>query len=481
MKSYSLRRRLLAVVLALEFALALGISFATLFFTRHEQIRAFDLRLQGRADSLLGAVQDAGDAADNLKLDPRALDLGHHDLWMVQGQGGRVIAKSKNWTRASVASIRGKKPHTFRIEGKYYRGMAMHGVRTVDADDKSAGIPRPVTIFYAASLHHVHEALVDASQFLLLANGVLLLVTGSLLIFFLGGGLAPLNHLNRAVSQLHPEQPLFHTPPDVAEVDELRALAGTLESATRRLDESFKQQQIFLHNAAHELKTAVTIVKSSLQLLASRPRTPEEYKAGLDASLADSDRMGELVQSMLLLARLEQNAAPAEAACNLSEVAEEVATELATTAEARGVVVKLETSAAAWAPLEYDAAATLISNLLMNALQHSPAGTQVRVTTRVDGGKVELAVEDQGDGIRPEDQPHVFERFYRGDSSRARTTGGTGLGLAICKAIAESCGGKITLTSTPGEGTRMEVKLPQLQKDSGKAQARKAPAAAASR
>jgi signal transduction histidine kinase len=477
MKRYSLRRRLLAVVLALEFALALGISFATLFFTLHEQVRSFDLRLQGRADSLLGAVQDSEDAADNLKLDPRAIDLGHHDLWMVQGGGGRVIAKSSNWDAADMTEFHGRRPHTFRIHGAYYRGMVTHGIRVVDAEDKNGGIQRPVTIFYAASLHHVHEALVDASQFLLLANGVLLLVTGSLLIFFLRRGLAPLDHLNRAASELHPEQPVFRTPPDAADVEELRTLAATLESATKRLDESYQQQQMFLHNAAHELKTAVTIVKSSLQLLASRPRTPAEYKEGLEACLADSDRMGELVQSMLLLARLEQNAAPAEAACDLGEMVEEVAAQLATTAEARGIDVKLETDHEAWAPLDCDAASTLISNLMMNALQHSPAGTQLQVTTRVDGGEVELVVQDQGEGIRPEDQPHVFERFYRGDSSRARTTGGTGLGLAICKAIAESCGGKITLTSTPGEGTRMEVKLPRLQTRDKKAQARKTPAA----
>lgn len=476
MRSYSLRRRLIVVVLALEFALALGISFATLFFTWHEQIRSFDLRLQGRADSLLGAVQDSEDSADNLKLDPRALDLGHHDLWMVQGEHGRVIAKSENWTPASEAAIRGTRPHTFQLDGKYYRGIVMHGIRTVDADDTSAGIQRPVTILYAGSLHHAHEALTDASQFLLLANGILLLVTGSLLIFFLRRGLTPLNHLSRAAAEVNPAQPLFRTPPDAADVDELRTLAATLESATQRLDNSFRQQQTFLHNAAHELKTAVTIVKSSLQLLALRPRTQNEYREGLAACLADSDRMADLVQRMLLLARLEQNASPAEAACNLHEVVDEVATQLATTAEAHGIEMKLDTPGSAWIPLEFDAATTLVSNLLLNALQHSPPGSTVSATVRTGTRGVMLVVEDQGEGIRPEDQPHIFERFYRGDSSRARTTGGTGLGLAICKAIAESCGGSISVASKPGEGTRMTVRLSASQQTGIKTQAHKAPA-----
>lgn len=476
MRRYSLRRRLFVVVLALEFALLLCTSFATLFFTWHEQIRSFDLRLQGRADSLLGAVQDSEDAADNLKLDPRALDLGHQDLWIVQGEHGRVIAESKNWTLAAGAAIRGRHPHTFRLDGKYYRGMEMHGIRVVDADDQSDGISRPVTILYAASLHRAYEALTDASQFLLLANGILLLVTGSLLLFFLWRGLAPLNHLSRAAAELNPAQPLFRTPPDVAEVKELRALAATMESATLRLDESFRQQQAFLHNAAHELKTAVTIVKSSLQLLASRPRTPDEYKEGLAACLADSDRMADLVQRMLLLARLEQNAAPAEAACDLCEVVQEAVTQLATTAEARGVEVKPDTGETARIPLEYDAATTLVSNLLLNALQHSPPGRQVTVTVRASANEAIFVVQDQGEGIKPEDQPHIFERFYRGDSSRARTTGGTGLGLAICKAIAESCGGNIAVESTLGSGTRMTVTLPALQKSTGKTPARKLPA-----
>ncbi len=473
MRKYSLRRRLLAVVLALEFALALGISFATLFFTRHEQMRAFDLMLHGRADSLLGAVQDSEDAADNLKLDPRALDLGHSDVWIVKGVGGRVIAKSANWTPAAAASIAGRHPNSFRLDGKHYRGLVMHGVRTVDANDKSGGIQRPVTIQYAASLHRVHDALADASQFLLLANGVLLLVTGSLLVFFLRRGLKPLEHLSRAAAEVSPAQPLFRTPADAAEVDELRTLGSALESATGRLDESFRQQQTFLHNAAHELKTAVTIVKSSLQLLASRPRTPEEYQKGLAASLADSDRMADLVQRMLLLARLEQNAAPAEAECDLREIAEAAATQLATTAEARQVAVELETPHEAWVPLECDAASTLASNLLLNALQHSPPGRKVRVAVRADTREVLLEVEDQGEGILPEDQPHVFERFYRGDTSRARTTGGTGLGLAICKAIAESCGGTITVASRPREGTRMTVKLPLLPRENRKPPVRK--------
>ena len=99
----------------------------------------------------------------------------------------------------------------------------------------------------------------------------------------------------------------------------------------------------------------------------------------------------------------------------------------------------------------------LCSNLLLNALQHSPAGSAIRAVVQPGG---ELAVEDDGDGIAPEDLPHVFDRFYRGDPSRSRNTGGTGLGLSICKAIVSRSQGTIEIKSELGIGTRVMVHFP---------------------
>ncbi|ACO34674.1 MULTISPECIES: HAMP domain-containing sensor histidine kinase [Acidobacterium] len=462
-KSYSLRRRLIVTVLLLEVALALGISGATLIYTRHDQFRAFDLMLRGRADSLLGAVQDAEDASDTVKVDLHALDLRRGDLWQVVEQNGRVLAQSARWTPDCREAILHGQYRNFRLHNGHYRGIVLHGVRQIDADDGGPGIARPVTIYYAASVHHVYEEVQRAGQFLLLANGILLLITGTILVFLLRRGLAPLDHLNRAAAQVQPSQPLFRTPEDVALVEELGALAATLESATLRLDEGFRQQQIFLHNAAHELKTAVTIVKSSLQLLASRPRSSEDYHAGLNLCLADCGRMEELVQSMLLLARLEQPALRAQTVCNITEAALAAAAQFERMAQSGQIELHAETDDPAWVPVDAEAAATLLSNLVVNALQHTPPARNVWIRVQTQPGNVRLQIEDQGEGIPPEDLPHVFERFYRGDRSRSRATGGTGLGLAICKAIVESCGGSIAIRSQPGKGTCVDVLLPASQ------------------
>jgi signal transduction histidine kinase len=108
----------------------------------------------------------------------------------------------------------------------------------------------------------------------------------------------------------------------------------------------------------------------------------------------------------------------------------------------------------------------LCGNLLLNALQHSPAGSAIRAVVQQDGTHAELAIEDDGEGIAAEDLPHVFERFYRGDPSRSRSTGGTGLGLAICKAIAFRWQGTIDISSNLGIGTKVMVRFPASQTSS---------------
>lgn len=102
----------------------------------------------------------------------------------------------------------------------------------------------------------------------------------------------------------------------------------------------------------------------------------------------------------------------------------------------------------------------LCGNLLLNALQHSPAGSAIRAIARHDATQAELAIEDDGEGIAASDLPYVFDRFFRGDPSRSRNTGGTGLGLAICKAIASRWQATIYIESDPGVGTKVVVRFP---------------------
>jgi signal transduction histidine kinase len=167
---------------------------------------------------------------------------------------------------------------------------------------------------------------------------------------------------------------------------------------------------------------------------------------------------------MLTMARVESGVAPAHpASCDLNECICRAVTELETFAAIRQVdvaVCDIPPGISA-VPLSEEDCNLVVTNLLMNALQHSPSQSRVDVCVQAESGMIKFTVQDHGEGIDPAVLPHVFERFYRGDPSRSRETGGSGLGLAICKAIVEKAGGTITLSSHSGNGTTATVRLPK--------------------
>lgn len=465
MKPYSLTRRLVVTVLLVELLLAAGATGLALLYERQQNLHSFDLMLRGRADSLLGAVQDAEDAGDNVMLDPKALDLPQGDVYEVREVSGRLVGRSPNWSHEFELAI-GQRGHArnFRLDKKWYRGFALHGVRQIDQTDSSSGIARPVVIFYAASLKPFWTAMSHAAKFLVISNFLILLFTAGTLLILLRRGMAPLKELAGAAGAISSNSLRFRAPPDTFAVQELAVLAHALESAMRRLDRAFVQQQVFVHDAAHELKTSVTIIKSSLQLLTSRKRTAAEYERGLEMCLSDCARLEDLVQKLLILARVEQprEEQAATVKTDVNECIREVAEAMESLAAVRGVKLVVERNQGAIARIASDDCATLATNLLANALQHTETGGTVMVQVLSHGGMTAFRVEDNGEGIPAEDLPHIFDRFYRGDPSRSRSTGGAGLGLAICKALAEAAGGQIKITSEVGRGTVAEVTLPRV-------------------
>jgi signal transduction histidine kinase len=228
------------------------------------------------------------------------------------------------------------------------------------------------------------------------------------------------------------------------------------------LKRSFQQQHQFVNDAAHELKTAVAVAKSSVQLLTMRHRTAMEYEAGLERCQADCERMEEIVAKMLTLARVEsqEELKATPQATRLLDCVRAAGEQLATVAQGKAMRISISGDDAAVVNLAAEQLQLLCSNLILNALQHSADGSEVRAMVQIRRHGVELRVEDDGSGIEPDVLPHVFDRFYRSDPSRSRKTGGTGLGLAICKAIAIRASGNIEISSELGRGTVVTVHLP---------------------
>ena len=464
-RSRSIAFRLISAVLLVELVSSVLVVFLSWGYERHVHFHAFDVMLHGRADSVLGAVQDAEDPADNVMLDQRDLHLPAEDIYEVYDAHDRLLGRSPNWQGSGGPSTPEHDGFMqLSVNQRQYRVLRQHGSRIVDPGEPGGGTLRHVTILYGAPVEHVWHAIRGAVEFYAAGSLLLLVVTGPLIAWLLHRGLLPLRQLAALASNVSVDAWQFDPPASARTTRELAPLTHAIESVLQRLEQAFVQQRTFVSDAAHELKTAVAVVKSSLQLLGLRQRTAAEYQAGLERCLADTARLEELVVKMLTLARLEGSppAAGTTPTCDMALCLSQTAAQLETVATLRGVRVAFSAPPQDARPvlLAAEDCSLLVSNLLLNALQHSPAGSTVELRLSVSGDMAELAVEDHGEGIDPAALPHVFDRFYRGDPSRSRSTGGAGLGLAICKAVVQKAGGAITLASQPGQGATVTLRLP---------------------
>jgi signal transduction histidine kinase len=467
MKPYSITRRLITLVLLVEMLAALAISGAALVYERHVRFRSFDIMLRGRADSLLGAVQDAGDKDDNVMLDETQINVPPADIYQVQDAQGRWLGHSPGWTDPGPALLALNNGGIRRISlhRTRYRVLRLEGVRIVDPGDKGGGIARTVRIFYGVPIEGVWNDIWRAVGFYAVTSVALMSISGLLIFWLLNRGLAPLRELAAEAAAVSVDSWNFAPPQRARMIRELAPLTGAMETLVHGLEHSFLQQQRFVGDAAHELKTAVAVLKSSLQLLTLKQRTALEYERGLERCQWDCDRMEDAVAKMLMLARVETQPALGSPRCatDLTEILRQVAQQFESMAELKRLQIVTAPDHPMMVDVDAEQLQLLCANLMLNALQHSPAGSTIRATARPDEAGTELAVEDDGDGIAVEDLPHIFDRFYRGDPSRSRSTGGTGLGLAICKAIVTRWQASIAVESTLGVGTRVVVRFRGVQ------------------
>ncbi len=464
-RSISITRRLIVTVLVLELLSAVVLIGAITVHEWHVQLKALDGSLEAAAESLMGAVQDAEDEGDNVMLDMRGVQVAKNGAFRVEDERGRLLGSMGEPPRFELPSPTASAFRNANVNGRDYRFFVLHGLRIVDPGKSTGGVRHSITIVYGTPVDHVWHEVLEAIRFFAIATAILLGVTAVVMAWLVRKGLSPVYELAHEAECVSSSDWHFNTPASAKKIIELRPLATALEAALARLQRSFEQQRRFTSDAAHELKTDVAIVKSSLQLLSMRKRTVEEYSRGLALSLDDFTRLELTVQKMLTLARLEQpaqSASPREILqpCSLRDVVEDAVSQNKPVAELKAIEVSFELAADAKVLLDRRDALLLCSNILLNALQHSPNGATVRIAMTMGGEAARLTVQDQGEGISDEDRAYVFEPFYRGDPSRSRKSGGTGLGLSICRAICERVGGSIEIANNTAGGALVTVTLP---------------------
>ncbi len=461
-KQRSILRQSIVAVLLTETAAALLLIGVMAGYEQHVRYHAFDMMLRGRANAMLGAVEDAEDPGDNVALNLRGLEMPSGDLFQVTADSNRVLGRSSGWPAQGLGAQPGLNASAVTIGGKGYRFIVQRGVRVVDSEH-GGGTAHPVAIVYGAPTGQLRHEVFEAVRFYTAAFALVLLATTLLLTRMLRRALSPLHDLTVAAGKVSAEAWHFAAPGSAQQTRELAPLAEAMEAFVKRLQQSFEQQRRFTSDAAHELKTDVAIIKSSLQLLTMRPRSPHEYRQGLAVSLEDCDRLEAAVLEMLTLARVEHASFVFTGSTDLTAHAAAAVRTLNAMADLRGVRLQLEprNGDAAYVPLTPGDCRILCTNLMRNAVQHSRAGSAIAAAVGVEAGYVVMAIQDEGEGIAPESLPHIFKPFYRGDDARDRERGGTGLGLAICKALCEKAGGTIAISSQPGCGTLVTVRLPK--------------------
>jgi Signal transduction histidine kinase len=464
-RSFSITKRLVATVLLLELLSACALIVAITLHEHQIQLKAFDAGLTGSAESLMGAVQDADDKDDNVLLDLRGVHLNNRSIYRVVDDDGRILGSSGDFDQLPKSILDSPGFHDAKVNRRQYRFLVLHGVRIIDPGESAGGIRHDISILYGMPVGRVWHEVLEAVRFFAIATAILLGITAVIMALLVRRSLSPIHDLAEEADRIADRYWQFDAPESAKQAVELRPLAGALEAALTRVQLSFEQQKQFTRNAAHELKTDVAIVKSSLQLLSMRKRTVEEYGAGLALSLEDFSRLESTVQKLLSLARLEQSVdsdsvGEVQRHCSLQHAVDEAILQSKPLAELKTIELVTDKADDATVRLDERDAFLLCSNILINALQHSRDRGKVCISLARGDAKIALTVRDRGEGISEEDRPYLFNPFYRGDPSRSRKSGGTGLGLAICKAICDRVGGTIDISNHPAGGAVVIVVLP---------------------
>jgi signal transduction histidine kinase len=316
---------------------------------------------------------------------------------------------------------------------------------------------RPAGVFVVANFRDEEEDELDNAIFALGGVGFAILLIGSMLAWRLAGGvLGPVKAVTSTARSIS-ETSLQRRIPERG-TDEIAQLAATFNDMLDRLEHAFTTQRRFLDDAGHELRTPITIVRGHLEF---PDDDPDERERTVKIMLDELDRMGRIVDDLLLLAQADE---PDFLVLDLVDVGALI-TELEAKASALGRREwRVEAIGRGIIVADRQRLTQAIVQLAQNAVQHTAEGSEIVLGSAVDPtGEARFWVRDSGSGIALEDQDRIFERFVRGTGGRRAS--GAGLGLAIVRAIAVAHAGRVELESSPEKGTTVTIVVPTEQRE----------------
>jgi two-component system OmpR family sensor kinase len=320
-------------------------------------------------------------------------------------------------------------------------------------------------VIVSGSMRHMDETIARLIQGLLLGGIAALAASVLVSSWLIRRGLAPTSRMIETATAIASGD-LTRRVPDADPSTELGQLGAALNEMLGQIERGIQARvaneerlRRFVADAAHELRTPLTSLRGYAELYQQGACPDREaVDAVVHRIAAEGARMARLVDDLLLLARLDHQQGVELEPVDLTALVRDALADFRVVHPDRPLTERLDGPAVVLG--DRGRLHQIIGNLLANARTHTPPGTPVRVSVVADDGYVRLTVADDGPGIALEDQPRVFERFWRADPSRVRRTGGTGLGLAIVASLVQAHGGTIGVESVPGRGAAFTVRLP---------------------
>lgn len=441
-----------SVVVALGIVLC---GVATTFFVRQDMIGKLDRQLEAEAKRFLGEIRAHGGPKFDWTRNPNEprewVPVADPPRWLEVVDGHeRVLYRT-----ASVIAglLKGQRPGIRSVK------VGSDGLRVAVFAEEG------ITLRLAADLDPINDLTQDLATAFLLALPVILGL------IFLGGRLIahqamqPIQEITESAERITAQR-LDQRLPVPPVQDEIHRLAVVLNGTLDRLDESFQQATRFSADASHELKTPLTVLRTSIEVLLRSPDLSGGNQQAVAGILEQTKRLSTITASLLLLSRadagkLQLDLAPGD----LCEIVNLCAEDARIIAEERGIEIEMELPAEAPALLDRTRASQIVMNLLDNAVKYNDDGGRVRVTLTSEGGEWKLRIANTGLGIPPGAAPRLFERFYRGEHTAA--VSGHGLGLSLARELARAHGGDLLFAGAEREWTTFVCVLPLKQEHAG--------------
>jgi heavy metal sensor kinase len=310
----------------------------------------------------------------------------------------------------------------------------------------------------ASPLTALENARDDLKHLLTVMLPLMILFTGFIGMILAKLALRPVDRMTKAVQQIT-AQSLRQRIPEPDTRDEIQRLAVTFNDMLARLDHSFESQRHFLQDASHELKTPLTILEGEMSVALKRQRSPEEYEGVLRSGLEEIERLTHIVHNLLTLARLDDREIVLQRQkIDLAALACGVLEDMHVLADQKEIRLACKATGGMTVVADEQFMRQVLINIISNAVKYTPERGSVSVDVQPGKKSISVIVSDTGIGIKAEDIPFIFDRFYRVEASRS--SAGFGLGLSIAKSIVEAHGGSINIQSTPGEGSAFIITLP---------------------